>query len=152
MQTKFKRGPGESVLMKGDLNYHVGEPGVMNMMKGKYKVTECNGILTSTRFVACKKQRYFPWGPLIWIFIYFFFSNKIVFEIPLTSLASIRSEGGKSKMFILKTHDGFEFNLTSATIFDKRPAWLQAIKDAVVRLSPGMKVQENETSIEFVQA
>lgn len=89
---------------------------------------------------------------MIWIFIYFFFSRKIVFAIPLASLAAIRQEGAKSKTFILRTRDGFEFNLTSGNIFDNRAAWLQAIKDAVARLSPGMKIQESETAIEFVQA
>lgn len=56
MQTKFKCEPGETVLMKGALVYHQGEPGVMNLVKGKYSATECNGYLTSARFVACKNN------------------------------------------------------------------------------------------------
>ncbi len=145
---KFKLNLDEQKVMKGDLYLIQGEQGLVNFFKGKYNVVECTAFVTSQRFVACKKRKYFPWGPLIWLFIALT-KRKIVFAIPLGSLASIKSASGKSKAFILQASDGQEFKLQSASFFDKRTEWIQAIGAAVSQACPGTRTQESDGLVTF---
>ncbi|MBI3015506.1 MAG: hypothetical protein HYY65_10705 [Candidatus Tectomicrobia bacterium] len=147
---KFKRQPGETVLLKGSVAYIQGEPGLKNFLKGKTTVTECTGILTSKRFVACKKRKFFPWGPLIWLFIVLS-KRKIVFAIPLGSFASIQYDKEAKKHLLFKTSDGSEYRLAWTGLFDKPEKWVRAITDAVLESSPGTKSQATEVSVDFVR-
>ena len=145
---KFKLNPDEQKLMKGDLQLVQGEAGIANFFKGAYRVIECTAFLTSQRFVLCKRRKYFPWGPLIWLFIALA-KRKIVSAIPLGSLASIKSDSGKSKAFIVQTSDGQEFKVVSVSLFDKRQEWIQAISAAVSQACRGTKIQESEGLVIF---
>jgi len=134
---RFKLQPGETILLKGPLLHSQGEAGVKNFLTGKYKVQKCGGILTTTRFVACQRNDYFPWGLLIWVLIYFIWNRKILFAVPLQDVAAVEVDPNpKVKQFIIRTRDGGEFKLLSDAFFNKTPQWTQAIKDAVASASP----------------
>jgi len=148
---KFKKQPGELVRMKGNLHYTVGEAGIKNMLKGKYKVTECTAYLTNQRFVATKARQYFPWGPLVWL-IRAFFARKIVFSIPLTELAAIKLDPAQRTQMILQATNGEEFTLVSSTLFNSQPKWLAALISAVKEAAPGNTPQQTESAVTFVRA
>lgn len=147
---KFKQQPDEKVLMKGSLIYVQGEPGFKNYLKGKTTVMECTGILTSKRFVACKKRKFFPWGPLIWLFI-LARRREIVFMIALSSFASIKYDKGSGKNLLMKASDGSEYRVVWTRFYDKTGKWVRAITDAIVEACPGTKGQVTDGLVEFVK-
>jgi hypothetical protein len=149
MTEKFRKQPAESVLMKGNLNYSVGEPGIKNYFTGKFRVTECTVFLTNQRLVATRARKYGPpFGPLVWL-IRAFFPRTIVFSIGLHELAAIRLDPARRKDMILETAGGQQFALNSATIFNKQPQWLAAITRAVSESAPGITAQQTETAVTF---
>jgi len=153
---KFKLEKGEQVLKKGNILYYVGDPlGVWDTMKaaakGQSVVKECTVFLTTSRFVACKKRRYYPWGPLIWIFV-MLLRRKIVFAVALSSLASIECDTGRSIIFKLKTADGSLFRVAATGFGDKRKKWIAAISAAVKAARPEISVSEADGTVDFKPA
>jgi hypothetical protein len=137
--------------MKGHLLLSEGEAGFKNFFNGKFRVTQLTAFLTAKRFVACKRRRYFPWGPLLWIFIALR-KRKIVFSIPLGSLTGIKSELENPKGWTLQTADGQEYKLTSDGMFDRTKEWSQTISSAVARNDPMMRVQETPDLVSFTRS
>jgi HJR/Mrr/RecB family endonuclease len=148
---KFKKQPGESVQMKGNLSLTVGEAGIKNLLTGKYQVTECTVYLTNQRFVATKARQYFPWGPLVWL-IRAFFARKIIFSIPLTELAAIKLDPAEKTRMILQSTSGQEFSVVSTTLFNSQPKWVAALTSAVTQSAPGTTSQQTESAITFARA
>ena len=149
MTQKFTKQPGESVLMKGNLNYSVGEPGIKNFVRGTFRVTECKVFLTDRRLVATKARKYGPpFGPVIWL-IRAFFARTIVFSIPHHELAAIKLDAARPRDMILQTTSGQQYALNSATIFNKQPQWLAAIANAARESTPGRMAQQTESAITF---
>lgn len=148
---KFKLQPDEKVLLKDSIMYIQGEPSLKSILKGKTTMTECTGVLTSKRFVACKKRKFLPWGPLVWLFIVLA-KRKIVFAIPLATLRWIEGDRESKTHFLLKAADGSEYRLSSLTgLFSRREQWVRAITNAVIEACPGTRAQATESSVEFVK-
>jgi hypothetical protein len=137
--------------MKGNLLLAEGEAGFKNFFSGKYRVTQLTGFLTAKRFVACKRRRYFPWGPLIWIFIAMV-KRKIVFSIPLADLTGIKSETNNPKGWTLQTAGGREFRLTSDGLLNQSKQWRQRISSAVIRSDPTTSLQETADLMSFTKS
>ena len=124
---RFKREPGEQVLMKGAVSWIQGEIGFVNVLRGRCKITSGVGVLTSKRLVARKAIVEFPWGPLFWL-IRWILGPTILFSIPRTSLASVRAE---TRTIIVRTIEGQEYRMMSDSLFDKTDEWVRAIREAI---------------------
>jgi hypothetical protein len=148
---KFRLEPDERRLMKGEMAYVEGEPGgIKNLLTGKTKVIECTAFLTSKRFVATKKRRFLPWGPLIWFFIVLM-KRKIVFQIPLASFAAIKYDKEAKHHLVFKTIDGTEYRMAWTALFAKPEKWVQAIGDAIVAARPDTRAQTTPDAVEFIK-
>src|SRR6185503_6333701 len=101
---KFQQRPDEQIVLKGSINYVQGDPTFTNFLKGRAKITECTCFLTSKRFVATKKRKFFPWGPIIWICIAMM-SRKVVFEIPLAQFKAIEQDKDAKTRVVFKATD-----------------------------------------------
>lgn len=147
---KFRRRPGEEILLKGTIDYLRGEQTFKAIMfKGAVK--ECKAYLTTERFVACEESKLKMFGFLL-LLISYFVAKKIVFEIPLDTLASIGipQEKGSQELF-LKRSDGAEFRIRLNSLFNVREKWVDTFSDAVMKNRPGIEVLKSETGIEFVR-
>lgn len=147
---KFKKRPGESLNMKGNLSYVKGEVGIKNLLSGKCRVTECTVFLTNERLVATKARRSFPWGPLVWL-VRSLFARKILFSIPLAQVTAIKLDPARRSEMILQTAAGGEFKLTCNAIFSKTPKWVAALTSAVTQSSPGTTAEQSESAVTFVR-
>jgi hypothetical protein len=151
---KYQQEPDEIVRRKGDLSYYQGEASLKNALTGKFKVTECTAFLTSKRLVVCRKRKYFPWGWLVWLIIVMR-RRKIVFVIPLQSMARIAWEPPPSKrmVFCLKTAEGAAYDVAAiGFIGDNKGKWIAAIKEAVTAAFPATNVTETAGLVEFTRA
>jgi len=138
---RFKIQPDEQELMKGPLSYR----------KSKWGFVACQGVLTTKRLALGKKLN--PMWSIIPRLYVLIVGRKIVFQIPLENFHSIRHD--KEEMgayFIIRTTDGSEYPVTSGSLFGKsNDDWISAIADAVRGAVPGVAVQKNPTSVEFVR-
>lgn len=146
---KFRRRTNEEILLKGTIDYLRGEQTFKAIMfKGAVK--ECKAYLTTERFVACEESKLKMFGLLL-LLISYFVAKKIVFEIPLDTLASIGipQEKGSQELF-LKRSDGAEFRIRLNSLFNVREKWVDTFSGAVMKTRPGIEVLKSETGIEFV--
>jgi hypothetical protein len=150
-QQKFKKEPGETIQMKGNLTCVEGEMGFKNLLSGKCRSTECTVFLTDKRLVATKARRYYPWGPLVWL-VRAMLARRIIFSIPLDQVAAIKLDPERRSQLILHTTGGAEFKLLCTTIFTKVPKWVDAITNAVSESIPGAKAERSETGVSFNHA
>ena len=147
---KFRRRTTEEILLKGTIDYLRGEQTFKAIMfKGAVK--ECKAYLTTERFVACEESSLKMFGALL-LLISYFVAKKIVFEIPLDTLAAIGipKEKGSQELF-LQRNDGAEFRIRLNSFFNAREKWIDTFSDAVKKVRPEVEIQETETGIEFVQ-
>jgi len=147
---KFRRRTTEEILLKGTIDYLRGEQTFKAIMfKGAVK--ECKAYLTTERFVACEESKLKMFGALL-LLISYFVAKKIVFEIPLDTLAAIGipKEKGSQELF-LQRNDGAEFRIRLNSFFNAREKWIDTFSDAVKKVRPEVEIQETETGIEFVQ-
>ena len=147
---KFRPGPNEKILRKGNIDYLRGEQTFKAIMFHG-AVLKCQGVLTSERFVACKESALKKFGLLLMLIAYLV-PKKIIFEVPLERLASITyGEGKATSEFTLKDSDGPEYRIRLDGLFDKRATWIDLFVAALKNLRPDVEIQSGETGLEFVQ-
>lgn len=125
---RLKLQSDEQVLLKSPIGRIEGEMGIMNLLKGRCRVTDGIGYLTTHRLVIASKLVEYPWGPLIWL-IRAALGRKILFEIPLSDVVAATKGNGAS--FKLQTVSGEELQLASNSLFNKSEAWVQQISEAI---------------------
>jgi hypothetical protein len=146
---RFRKGPNEQVLKKGNINYLRGEQTFKAIMFHGASTT-CKAFLTSERFVGCHIRQWNMIGGLFFL-IALFIPKKIIFEVPLDRLVAINYDDPKlTTQFTLKESDGQEFRISLTGLFDKRETWVDKITEAVKNLRPEVEVQSHENGIEFV--
>jgi hypothetical protein len=145
---EFILGVGEKMLMRFSCATMEGESGALNVMRGSTKITDCTGTVTSKRFVACRRHSFFPWGPVIWAII-LIRGHRVVFEIPLGSLAAIEYDEGVGRQVILRTTAGEAHRLVFDGLADRKRQGIQAISDAWSAAFPGKQVKKSAGLVEF---
>ncbi len=128
---RYRLRPGETVVKKGRLDHWQGEPGLSNALSGKFKITECNAVLTNQRFVCFKRNVRFPFGPLIWLVLWLWRGRTIFFGAALEEISGVEAEKGQG-LFAVKTASGTaRFQAQTALGFglDKaRDEWVAALR------------------------
>jgi hypothetical protein len=135
---RFKVKPTEQILLKGSLLYRL----------TKWRHVRCQGILTSERLVLGKKLN--PMWSVIPRLYSYIRGKKIIFQIPLTRLESMRyDKADMGQYIILRTTDGSEYPFFPDGLFSKRETWIKSIPEAVKLACPGTSVKEEANSTIF---
>jgi hypothetical protein len=149
---RFRKQTDEKILLKAPIIYLKGEQTFKAIMF-QGAAMDCKAFLTSQRFVALHERKWHMLGGLTFV-IALFIPKKIVFEIPLEDLASVRhGEAKVSHELIMTTTDGTEFTIRFDGLKDtfggdSRKVWIETIGEAMQEAWPEIEVQVNETTLE----
>jgi hypothetical protein len=109
-------------------------------------------VLTTKRLALGKKLN--PMWSIIPRLFVLVMGRRIVFEIPLDQIRSIRNDPEEMGLyFILRTITGIEYPINSDALIGKsNDEWIRALTDAVRLANPDVLVREQASSVEFVTA
>ena len=147
---KFHKGPGETILFKGNLGYDFDGPRLKDFWSrpSGWDNAHCTAFLTNTRFVATRERQHYLFGPLIWL-IMALIPRKIIFSVRLDELAAIRFDASQPRVFVLQTTSGREYTLVSSILFNFHAEWIAHIATAATRLVPPLSAKKSKTGITF---
>ena len=132
MSVKFALGLNEKIYKEGLVAY----------MKSTLNVQNCDGYLTSNRFVLCAKP---VW--LLGIFSFLIKSKNISLQLELPEIKSIGEvKHGFAKKTVIQMSTGETVNVQFVLGRDK---WYQSIIEAVQALDANVKVKTIGDLIEF---
>ena len=153
---RFRRQPNETTLLKAPITYLRGEQTFKAIMFQGASM-DCKAFLTSQRFVAVQKSSWMDNLGALFILVAWLVPKKIIFEIPLENLASVRyGEAKVNHELILKTMEGTEFKIRLTGLADTfggdtRKVWIKTLSDAAKETCPEIEVKGDETTTEFIR-